>query len=235
MMYCYRCGQRLAEGARHCPTCGAAIFYNENGPLPDVGNGESTQRAAEQAQTAYTYGEQTTGEYRSAGDSDNSQAQNTYQGGNAYQNGTAYQGGTAYQNGTTYQGGTAYQGGAYQGYPNGGYQAQQPPATRQDSFALAALVSSILALVMCCVPQATLPLSICAIILSIIGMKSVRRKSMAVVALILGIICLIAGGFLFALSLYYRAHPEILQEIQQQLESLSGMEGFEFFGTSPVQ
>ena len=32
-MYCYRCGQRLAESARHCPNCGAAIFYNEDGPV----------------------------------------------------------------------------------------------------------------------------------------------------------------------------------------------------------
>lgn len=30
-IYCYRCGQRLASGTRHCPSCGASIFYDENG------------------------------------------------------------------------------------------------------------------------------------------------------------------------------------------------------------
>ena len=232
MMYCYRCGQRLAEGARHCPTCGAAIFYNENGPLPDAsaaGSENRQQTVGNEAQSSYSYGEQTANDARTAGAFDNEGTQNPYQGGNSYQYGNSYQSGSTYQNGNTYQNGT---------YPNGsysGYQAPQQPATRQDSYALAALVSAILSLVMCCVPQAALPLSLCAIVLAIIGMKSVRRKSMAVVALIIGIICLLAAGFLFALSLYYRAHPEILQEIQQQLESFSGMEGFEFFGTSPMQ
>lgn len=75
-MYCYRCGQRLADGAKHCPGCGAAIFYDENGPL----DGSFSRDPGRPEDASYSYGgyqDNTQYQYGDAGQSS----------GNAYQYG----------------------------------------------------------------------------------------------------------------------------------------------------
>ena len=85
-MYCSNCGQRLADGAKHCPNCGAAVVYDyenpaENKPAEDpygawradaeprdpardpfteYSYGQNTNRPVQPAQPAYGYAPQYT-------------------------------------------------------------------------------------------------------------------------------------------------------------------------------
>ena len=69
------------------------------------------------------------------------------------------------------------------------YTYTAPPApTKEDGYALTGLILAIVSAVCCCAPFIGLPCAIIGIIFAAKGMKSVTRHSMAVVALILGII-----------------------------------------------
>ena len=225
-MYCYRCGQRLADSARHCPNCGAAIFYNENGPLNGEDGADCDACADEGFGSAYSthdpnkvstgtgYGSDShyvydpqTGSYR-AGGSEN------YGGESGYSYGTSSSG---YQTP-----GSSYSYGSAGNTPSGGY---RPANTKQDGFALAALICAIASLICCCVPQIGLIVSIGAVVFGILGLKAPQRKSMAMVGLVLGGIMLLINGVLFFLSLYLVSHPELLEEWMQQMQEIIGESG----------
>ena len=204
-MYCYRCGQRLADGSRHCPNCGAAIFYDENGPLDKRPTDNCDECANESFGAAY-----------SMHDASKTQTEQDPYGGYSQQH---YQ--NPYQN--TYQQG---------GYGNAGRNGQQPynynysytppVRTRQDGYALTGLIFAIASAVMCCVPYMGFPLALAGLLFAILGMKSTARRSMAVTALVLSILFLIGNGFILAIRIYYAAHPEVLEEFMKQFESMMG-------------
>ncbi len=234
-MYCYRCGQRLADTAKHCPNCGAAIFYNENGPLNGAGGGDcdacadesfgaayslhdpnktSTDGSSYGAETHYTYDPQT-GSYR-----EGTSGSNPY-GGSSYHYGSDPASG--YQNGS---GGYTYrQDGGQPVYPS------YPPApTKEDGFALTALICAIASLLCCCVPYIGVPAGLGAVVFGIMGLKAPQRKTMAIIALVLGGIMLIVNIAMLVMTLYYQAHPELIQEWMDQMSEIIG-ESIEF----PVQ
>ena len=218
-MYCYRCGQRLADGAKHCPNCGASIFYNENGPLN--GTAENCDECAQEGFGAgYSYHDPNKTSYSDPAGS--SSYHDTYQ--NTDPNSSYSYYGQSSQNG--------YGQNAYTQHASYGSQtAYQGPPTKADGYALMALILSIASAVMCCVPYVGAPLALVGIVFAILGMKSTRRKSMAIVALIISIIFLIGNGGMLILSVYYRTHPEVMEEWMNQMESMAGMEGITF----PVQ
>ncbi len=223
-MYCYRCGQRLADGAKRCPNCGAAIFYDENGPVNGTAEKDCDPCADESFGAAYSFHDPNKTTY---GDSSDSAYHSDYS--NDY-SGTEQGSGYQYQYGRN--SGYSYGQGSYQstsgqsGY--GGQNPYQQPPTKQDSYALMALILTIGSAVMCCVPYVGLAMAAVGIVFAALGLKSVRRKTMATVALVLGIICLIGNGIMMALTIYYNAHPELIQEWMDQMESLAGGEGITF-------
>ena len=221
-MYCYRCGQRLAESARHCPNCGAAIFYNEDGPVKGAAGEDcdacsqdgfgsaysthdpyktTTDESAYGTESHYRYDPQT-GSYHYNPDGGFSKDQNSY--------GPDFQkaGGSPYSYGNASAPGQAP------------YPPYRPAYTKQDGYALGALICAIVSLCCCCVPYVGLAISLGAIVLGIMGLKAPQRKTMAVVGIVLGGLMLVLNGVMLASSLYYAAHPEFMEEWMHQLEEL---------------
>jgi len=89
-MYCYRCGQRLAEGIHHCPNCGAEIFYDESGSREGQESRQEGSASGSTQNYSYDYS------YR------NDSAQNTYNQ-NQYQSGQYNQPYNNYNNYNGYQ------------------------------------------------------------------------------------------------------------------------------------
>lgn len=184
-MYCFHCGQRLAQGIRHCPNCGKTIFYDETGALDEQEARQETE-AADGSQH-YSYDDP----YRN-GSNQNSYYQNQYQSG-------------------------SYNSGQYN-YANS-YQPPQPNG--RDTFALISLISSICALVSCCVPYIGLPASIVGVVCGILGLKGRLRKNMALAGLIVSIIALLINGFLLVGTILALQNPEFMANYAFQLgESL---------------
>lgn len=220
-MYCYRCGQRLAESARHCPNCGAAIFYNENGPLDGTGQADCDACADESFGSAYS----THDPYKTNTDGGSSYGAESHYTYDPQTGSYRYSGGSGSSQPGAGSGGYSYG-------PSGGYgQASYtpPPApSKQDGYALAALICAIASLCCCFVPYVGLPLSIGAVVLGIMGLKSPQRKSLAIVGLVLGGVMLLLNGLILGLSVYYAAHPEWMQEWIQQMQEIIG-ESAEFY------
>ena len=204
-MYCYRCGQRLVDTAKHCPNCGAAIFYTENGPAGGAkgtdGGAFADGNSSYRTETHYSYDPET----------------------GSYRYNTDDQGGSGYS-GTNY---------TYAGQGTGGqpaYGAYQPAYTKQDGFALASLICAIASLCCCCVSYVGLPLGIAAVVLGILGLKAAQRRTLALVGLVLGAIMLLLNAASLGLTVYYAAHPEFMQDWLNQMQEILG-ESWEF----PVQ
>ena len=240
-MYCYRCGQRLADSARHCPNCGAAIFYNENGPISGTDGKDCDACAEESFGSAYSthdpyktdtgsgdgrsdgyyHYDPETGSYRSSGDGYSTDPYGNQTGGSSYQYGGHAQPGSSYQYGP---------GGSYSQPGPGRYPAAP---TKEDGFALASLICAIASVVTCCVPYIGLPAAIGAVVLGILGRSSVQRKSLAIFGLVLGIIMAVINGVMLAVTLYYVAHPDLMQELMDQMQLY--MEDVPTSGAFPIQ
>ena len=199
-MYCYRCGQRLADSVRHCPNCGAAIFYNENGPLDGYKDEDCGACADEAFGSSYSTHDPNKFTTDSEGYSYGQNASDPY--------GTGA--------------GGYYNQEYYSGKSSDGYTYTQPVRKKEDGFALASLICSVASFCGCCVPYVGLPLGLAAIILGVMGLKSVPRKSLAIVGIVLGGVMLILNAVGLALALYYAAHPDLMQEYMQQIEEMMG-------------
>ncbi len=230
-MYCYRCGQRLADGAKHCPNCGASIFYDEKGPLNGASDQDCDSCAQESFGAGYSFHDPNKTSY--SGSSDSGSYHSDYQNTDPNSSYSYYGQSSGYSYGQGNNGQNSYN---QNGYSQNGYNGQMPnqlPATKQDSYALMGLILAITSAVMCCVPYIGAPVALAGIVFSALGLKSVRRKTMAIIALVVSIICLIANGSMLVLGVYYGAHPELIQDWMNQMESLAG--GGEGIITFPVQ
>ncbi|MBQ4426006.1 MAG: hypothetical protein II882_09795 [Lachnospiraceae bacterium] len=81
-MYCIHCGQRLADGARVCPSCGAAIPYNPDG---ETGEEYDPGRVTPDDHGSQSYSDDWNSRYGGYGRND---SQN-YSGYNSYHSGAA--------------------------------------------------------------------------------------------------------------------------------------------------
>ncbi|MBP3728861.1 MAG: hypothetical protein J6H18_01165 [Lachnospiraceae bacterium] len=169
-VYCYRCGQRLAEGSRHCPACGAGIFYDEKGPLTGEREGESFYEAPPYEPRQTEFREQS--------------------GEQAFRDQYGEQ--------------------AFRGQSRG----------KKDKIAMWAMICGLGAAFLFAIPFIGFPLSVAAIVLGALGLKSARR-GMALTGLIMGIIFVIFNGIILIMAVYYATHPELLEQLLQQLESYS--------------
>ena len=227
-MYCYRCGQRLADSVRHCPNCGAAIFYNENGPLD--GNKDADCGACAEEAFGSSYSTHDPNKFTTDSEGYSYGSHDSYAAGNrTYHDSGRSEAGDPYsygQNASDPYGtgaGGYYNQDSYSGKASDGYTYTQPVRKKEDGFALASLICALASFCGCCVPYIGLPLGLAAIILGVMGLKSVPRKSLAIVGIALGSVMLILNAVGLALALYYAAHPDLMQEYMQQIEEMMGV------------
>lgn len=90
-----------------------------------------------------------------------------------------------------------------------GYQMPQPeaPKTAKDTMALVGMILGIVSLALCCLNLLMLPVAIAGLVLSIIGIKSVRRKGMSIA----GIICS-ALAFLLCIIIFCEGLSEVKKQ-----------------------
>ena len=234
-VYCYRCGQRLAGGSRHCPGCGASIFYDEQGLREDFVR-RGTGSAGPDRDPAQAYSENKTYEdpfgekYEPEGTGWESTAYDGTSGRGASYGGAAYNGSS--DGGTSYSG-TSYGGSAYgasgqgTGYGSSGYRpygdAQRPytaqASSKRDNVALWSMLCGIIGLFLGFVPFFGIALSAAAIVMGILGLKSEQRKGLAIAGLVMGIISFVLNLALMIAVIYYMANPELLEELLQKFEA----------------
>lgn len=239
-VYCYRCGQRLANGARHCPGCGAAIFYDETGLREDYVRRSASASPSMDDNAAQAYSEHKTYEGTSGigyDDGAGSSYEGSSYGGTSYAGASSGEsagsgggyGGSAY-NGASYNGssysGSAYNGASYSPYGDPRQRAAYtaPAASRRDGTARSAMVCGIVGLVFAMIfPFVGLPLSIAAIVMGALGLKSELRRGMAVAGLVTGIIGFVLNALILAAAIYYVLNPDLLERLLEQANSLSGL------------
>ena len=197
-MFCYRCGQRLADTVRICPTCGAVIIYDKEGKMREEPEKKpetdpfysysyetrSTDPAGDAGKTAsdsYSYGNYSTGSYNSSYNADP-------------------------QYGTVYTPMTS-------------------PNPKADGFAVAGLVAGIIGACGCCFPYVGLPVCLIGVIFSILGLKSQARKNMAIVALVISGVFLILNAVMLAAVIYAANH---MDEFAQIYSDQFGIDIFEY-------
>ena len=174
-VYCYRCGQRLAGGARHCPGCGAEIFYDESGLREDFARRDPSDPPEMDEDAARAY-------------SEHKEYEGTYGGTSC--------GGTAY-NGDAYNG-SSYNGTAYRPYGN----AQRPasaPSSKRDGMALWGMLCGIGSLILSVFPFIGFALAVAAIVLGSLGLKSEQRRGTAIAGLVTGIIGLVLNAVMLVM------------------------------------
>lgn len=90
-----------------------------------------------------------------------------------------------------------------------GYQIPQPeaPKSAKDTMALVGMILGIVALALCCLNLLMLPVAIAGLVLSIIGVKSVRRKGMSIA----GIICS-ALAFILCIVIFCEGMSEVKKQ-----------------------
>lgn len=90
-----------------------------------------------------------------------------------------------------------------------GYQTPQPetPKTAKDTMALVGMILGIVSLALCCLNLLMLPVAIAGLVLSIIGIKSVKRKGMSIA----GIICS-ALAFLLCIIIFCEGMSEVKKQ-----------------------
>lgn len=204
-VYCYRCGQRLAGGARHCPSCGAAIFYDENGLRSDTAQG------AEEIKEETGYWPPEENAWEKAGQTGQNGAGQQENAEGAWQqtaSGTGWQQNNWQQNN-------------WQQNPWQAQNPRQPYGTagheKAEGYARTAMIFGIASAILCFfMPFIGLPASIAALVLGILGRKAVVNKGKAITGLVLGIIFLILNGLVVGLTVYYIAHPELLENLLKQ-------------------
>ena len=193
-VYCYRCGQRLAGGVRHCPSCGAAIFYDENGLRNDA-----AQEAGEIKEEAG---------YRPAEESARESRQQTDSAGGWQQTG----GGGAWQTDGR-DAGPSY---AWPGQnPRRPYEAADE---RVEGYARLSSTLGIISAILCFfMPFLGLPAAVAALVLGILGRHAQMNKGRALTGLVMGIIFVIINALLVGMTVYYLLHPELLEDLLRRI------------------
>ena len=193
-VYCYRCGQRLAGGVRHCPSCGAAIFYDENGLRNDA-----AQEAGEIKEEAG---------YRPAEESARESRQQTDSAGGWQQTG----GGGAWQTDGR-DAGPSY---AWPGQnPRRPYEAADE---RVEGYARLSSTLGIISAILCFfMPFLGLPAAVAALVLGILGRHAQVNKGRALTGLVMGIIFVIINALLVGMTVYYLLHPELLEDLLRRI------------------
>lgn len=203
--YCYRCGQRLADGARHCPACGTAVNYDESGLREDPERREDFDRREDYAgQEDFDRRE----DYAGQEDFDRRDASSSPNGENAAQGGEGF--------------------GAFYNRPYGEAQRTDyasytsPARSGRDGTAVSALFCGIGSLIATFFPFLGLPLGIAGIVLGALGMKSELRRGTAIAGLVTGIIGLVLNAVILAAVVYYLMHPDLLEQLMKQAEQIYG-------------
>ncbi|MBQ7145669.1 MAG: hypothetical protein IJR95_02735 [Lachnospiraceae bacterium] len=202
-VYCYRCGQRLAGGVRRCPSCGAAIFYDENGL-----RNEAAQEAGDiKEETGYGSAEENAGESRQQTDSAGSWQQ-TDSAGSWQQTG----GGGAWQTDGR-DAGPSY---AWPGQnPRRPYEAADE---RVEGYARLSSTLGIISAILCFfMPFLGLPAAVAALVLGILGRRAQVNKGRALTGLVMGIIFVIINALLVGMTVYYLLHPELLEDLLRRI------------------
>ena len=204
-VYCYRCGQRLAGGARRCPNCGSSIFYDESGLREDFIKRDAAEIPVMDENAAQAY-------------SDHKDYEEIYRGGSGED---LY--GNVYENtsGSTYRpyGNASYGNAPYNNAPygNAARSASAAPVvqTKRDAIAKWAMLCGIAGLIATVFPLAGLPLSVAAIVLGIMGLKAEHRKGRAIAGMIMGIAGFLMNAAMLALAIYIVAHPDLQKQLEQ--------------------
>lgn len=193
-VYCYRCGQRLAGGVRRCPSCGAAIFYDENGL-----RNEAAQEAGDiKEETGYGSAEENAGESRQQTDSAGSWQQTGREG--------------AWQTDSR-DAGPSY---AWPGQnPRRPYEAGNE---RVEGYARLSSTLGIISAILCFfMPFLGLPAAVAALVLGILGRHAQVNKGRALTGLVMGIIFVIINTLLVGMTVYYLLHPELLEDLLRRI------------------
>lgn len=193
-VYCYRCGQRLAGGVRRCPSCGAAIFYDENGL-----RNEAAQEAGDiKEETGYRPAEESARESR----------QQTDSAGGWQQTG----GGGVWQTDGR-DAGPSY---AWPGQnPRRPYEAGNE---RVEGYARLSSTLGIISAILCFfMPFLGLPAAVAALVLGILGRRAQVNKGRALTGLVMGIIFVIINALLVGMTVYYLLHPELLEDLLRRI------------------
>ena len=106
-------------------------------------------------------------------------------------------------------------------------QSAYPQKTKEDGYALAALILSLVSAVCCCVPVIGLPCAVIGIVFAVKGMKSTERHGMAVAALILSIIFAVCNAVIVVSVAISMAHAATWAEIIEDFDF--GADGFDRF------
>ena len=202
-VYCYRCGQRLAGGVRHCPSCGAAIFYDENG----LRNDAAREAGDIKEETGYGSAEERTWESRQQTDSAEGRQQ-TDSAGSWQQTG----GGGAWQTDGR-DAGPSY---AWPGQnPRRPYEAADE---RVEGYARLSSTLGIISAILCFfMPFLGLPAAVAALVLGILGRHAQVNKGRALTGLVMGIIFVIINALLVGMTVYYLLHPELLEDLLRRI------------------
>ena len=200
-MFCYRCGQRLADTVRICPTCGAVIIYDKDGKMRE----EPEKKPEADPFYSYSYDTRSTDPAGDGGNTGNT-ASDSYTYGNY---------------------GTGSYNGSYNANPQYStvYTPMTSPNPKADGFAAAGLVAGIIGACACCFPYVGVPVCLIGIIFSILGLKSQTRKNMAIVALVISGVFLILNGVMLAAVIYSANH---LDEFAQIYSDQFGIDIFEY-------
>ena len=99
--------------------------------------------------------------------------------------------------------------------------AAPPAPTKADGHALAGLILSIVSAVCCCLPFIGLPCAILGIIFAAKGLKSQSRHTMAMIALILGIIFAVCNAVALVSLILALANGDTWQEIFENMEDFN--------------
>ena len=192
-VYCYRCGQRLAGGVRHCPSCGAAIFYDENGL-----RNEAREAGEIKEEAGYGSAEENAGESRQQTDSAGSWQQTG--GGGAWQT-------DGPNSGPSY---------AWPGQnPRRPYEAADK---RVEGYARLSSTLGIISAILCFfMPFLGLPAAVAALVLGILGRHAQVNKGRALTGLVMGIIFVIINALLVGMTVYYLLHPELLEDLLRRI------------------
>ena len=201
-VYCYRCGQRLAGGVRRCPSCGAAIFYDENGL-----RNEAREAGDIKEEAGYRPAEENAGESRQQTDSAGGRQQ-TDSAGSWQQTG----GGGAWQTDGR-DAGPSY---AWPGQnPRRPYEAGNE---RVEGYARLSSTLGIISAILCFfMPFLGLPAAVAALVLGILGRHAQVNKGRALTGLVLGIIFVIINALLVGMTVYYLLHPELLEDLLRRI------------------
>ena len=221
-MICIKCGAEIPEGAKFCPNCGSQVPDKEAvAAMAEQALDEQLENIQEQnvpEQPAAPQPDHPVPHLELASD-EPAAAQSAPQQPGQTQPGAAAQDpfaaigkppvypgagqqGTYSQTGP--QTGSAQQGTYHQTNPQQGNASQvfssassqgsaYNSGDRNGSFAIVALILSILGGLLCCIPVISPLLSLGGLVLGILGLKS-DRKSMAVVAIVISAIFLLLGG-----------------------------------------